>query len=80
MTKTSRERRHFPVPMRCPYAGNDPSRARRLFGRRLPQRVDRPASRRPKTCTTADVDQGKGLVRLVPTTGLIRSKFEVNFD
>ena len=30
MTKTSRERRHFPVPMRCPYAGNDP-------GQRIPR-------------------------------------------
>ena len=36
MTKTSRERRHFPVPMRCPYAGNDPSRARRR-GQRIPR-------------------------------------------
>jgi len=26
-----------------------------VFGRRPPQRVDRPASRRPKTCTTAEV-------------------------
>jgi hypothetical protein len=26
MTKTSRERRHFPVPMRWPHAGSDPSR------------------------------------------------------
>jgi hypothetical protein len=26
MSQTSRERREFPVPMRWPYAGNDPSR------------------------------------------------------
>jgi len=26
-----------------------------LFGRRLPQRVDRPASRRPKTSTNCDI-------------------------
>ena len=25
MTKTSRERRHFPIPIRWPQAGNDPS-------------------------------------------------------
>src|SRR5437016_4672343 len=29
-------------------------RALALFGRRPPQRVDRPSSRRPKTCTTAE--------------------------
>jgi hypothetical protein len=28
-----------------------------LFGRRLPQRVDRPASRRPKTSTNSDINQ-----------------------
>ena len=26
MSQTSRERRNFPVPMRWPHAGNDPSR------------------------------------------------------
>ena len=26
MSQTSRERRNFPVPMRWPYAGSDPSR------------------------------------------------------
>ena len=33
MSQTSRERRNFPVPMRWPHAGNDPSRPG-LRGRR----------------------------------------------
>jgi hypothetical protein len=33
-------------------------RALALFGRRPPQRVDRPASRQPKTSTTPDIAAG----------------------
>jgi hypothetical protein len=33
MSQTARERRHFPVPVRWPHAGNDPSRPG-LRGRR----------------------------------------------
>jgi hypothetical protein len=41
---------------RCQPVPNTPRlRALALFGRRPPQRVDRPSIRQPKTCTTAEV-------------------------
>jgi hypothetical protein len=40
MSQTSRERRNFPVPMRWPYAGNDPSRPG-LRGRRAVRSLTR---------------------------------------
>jgi|NGEPerStandDraft_6_1074524.scaffolds.fasta_scaffold242746_1 hypothetical protein len=48
MSQTSRKRRHFPVPMRWPRAGNDPARPRHRAQRtvrplisynRLPRRL-----------------------------------------
>jgi len=40
MSQTSRERRHFPVPMRWPHAGSDPSRVSHR-GQRTPRSLIR---------------------------------------
>jgi hypothetical protein len=42
MSQTSRQRRHFPVPMRWPHAGNDPSRPSHRSQRTLSSLISSP--------------------------------------
>jgi hypothetical protein len=77
MTKTSREPRNFPVPIRWPGAGNDPSRARRrgqrilsslISSQRLPRRLSHASDlisvqiRRPHSASiTSTTELGAGI-------------------
>ena len=77
MSQTSRERRHFPVPMRWPHAGNDPSRPSRRASthralvdsfQRLPRRLSHASDltsvqiRRPHSVgITSTLELGAGI-------------------
>ena len=60
MSQTSRKRRHFPVPIRCPHAGNDPSRPG-LRGRRTVRSLIR--FKRLPRCLFHTSNCASGLIR-----------------
>ena len=71
-----------PNPWRNPHSARGTAathfprfRALALFGRRPPERVVRPSSRRPKTCTRAEQDSRADGKKRPPVGGLQQSSF-----